>query len=185
MLLSTAAAILLIALLSYPASNPRPTADPHLFVMVGNPRVEVTQANPGPRPVAIPRDQWPMETLVETTEKPSSVRWNSDYILEIKSNTSLMLHSGQNRFEETDRPSLRLDRGGLIVKLAVVSAPIDIIVGSSRVRVAQPTVFTLSDLGPQSDGPSVKISVESGSVEATVANATMRRVGEGESMLLP
>ncbi len=184
--LCAAAALIVAALLIIPrAADPRPTADPLVWVLAGTPQVETTRIDPGPNPVAIPREQWPVETRVTTSNEPSSLRWSEDCVLDVGSGTALALRLASDRVTPKEPRSIRLKAGRLTVRLEAPAVRVDILVGASRIRAAQPAVFTLEASGPQPIGSETVLSVTRGNVELLLPDAEKRLVAAGERVSIP
>ncbi len=184
--LSAAAALIVAVFLIIPrASDPRPTADPLVWVLAGNPQVAITRVDPGPNPVFIPREEWPTETRVAISDELSSLRWGEDCVLEAGPGTTLVLRSAPDGAAPKEPRSIRLNGGRLTLRLAASADPVDILLGDSRVRAAQPAVFTLEISGPKPSGPFAALTVTRGNVELLLPDNKKRSVAAGERVLLP
>ena len=166
------AALFIIPHLSGPDATDDPrlsgldaTDDPLVWVISGNPEVEITRMRPGPNPEPIPREQWPVETQVTVSDEPGSLRWDEGCVLEAGAGTALTLRSATDRDVPIEPRSIHLKSGTLTVRLESPPDPVDIFVGDSRIRASQPTVFTLQDSGPQPFGHEVVLSVIRGDVQ--------------------
>jgi ferric-dicitrate binding protein FerR (iron transport regulator) len=182
--LSAAAAVLVAVFLVIPhKSDPQPTADPLVWVLDGNPQVEIAKVEPGPNPdqpggnpFPIPREEWPVETRVTISNNVSTLRWGEDCELRGDPGTNLAL-----RLESEGEPrSIRLNAGSLTVHLAEPAVAVDTLVGDSRIRASQPAVFTIGF----SESDSV-LSVIRGNVEVRFPDGMKRRVTPGEHVSLP
>ncbi len=179
--LSAAAALLVAAYLIIPReSDPQPTADPLVWVLAGNPQVEITRVDPGPNPVPIPREEWAVETRVTISDDVSTLRWGEDCELDAGPGTILALRPALDHDAPKEPRSIRLNAGSLTVHLAEPAVPIDILVGDSRVRASQPAVFKISI----SESDSI-LSVTRGNVELRLPDAKKRSVASGEHVSLP
>ena len=184
--LSAVAAIIVAGLFIIPRlSGPHATDDPLVWVISGNPQVEITRMRPGPNPGPIPREQWPVETRVTFSDEPGSLRWDEGCVLEAGAGTALTLRSATDRDVRIEPRSIHLKSGTLTVRLESPPVPVDIFVGDSRIRASQPTVFTLKDPGPQPFGREVVLSVIRGDVELLLPDAGRRSVTAGEHVSLP
>lgn len=175
--LSAAAAVLVTVFLVIPhKSDPQPTADPLVWVLDGNPQVEIAKVEPGPNPFPIPREEWPVETRVTISNNVSTLRWGEDCELRGDPGTNLGL-----RLESEGEPrSIRLNAGSLTVHLAEPAVAVDTLVGDSRIHASQPAVFTISF----SESDSV-LSVIRGNVEVRFPDGMKRSVTPGEHVSLP
>lgn len=189
--LSVVAALLVAVFLVIPhKSDPQPTADPLVWVLDGNPQVEIAKVEPGPNPFPIPLEEWPVETHVTIPDDASTLRWGEDCELNADVGTNLALRSERDG-DAPDGPapggaapkeprSIRLNAGSLTVHLAEPAVAVDTLVGDSRIRASQPAVFTISF----SESDSV-LSVIRGNVELWLPDGTKRSVASGEHVSLP
>ena len=194
--LSVVAALLVAVFLIMPhESDPQPTADPLVWVLAGNPQVEITRVEPGPNPSSIPREEWPVETHVTISDDASTLRWGEDCELNADVGTNLALRSERDGDapggDAPDGPapggaapkeprSIRLNVGSLTVHLAEPAVAVDTLIRDFRVRASQAAVFTISI----SESDSV-LSVIRGNVELWYPDGTKRSVASGEHVSLP
>lgn len=175
--LSAAAAVLVTVFLVVPReSEPQPTADPLVWVLDGNPQIELARVEPGPSPAPIPREQWPVETRITISSESSALRWGEDCEFRGDPGTYLAL-----RLASYEEPrSIRLKAGSLKVRLVEPAVAVDTLVGDSRIRTSQPAVFSIvvSESGSE-------LSVIRGSVEVRFPDGVKRSVTPGEDVSLP
>ncbi|MCA9174370.1 MAG: hypothetical protein KDB14_07785 [Planctomycetales bacterium] len=183
---SAAAAIIVASLFMIPRRpDAHATDDPLVWVLSGNPQVELTRVHPGPNPAPIPREQWPVETRVTVADEPGSLRWDEGCVIEAGAGTVLTLRSASTRDLTGEPRSIHLDRGTLTVRLEPPLVPVDVRAGDSRIRASKPTVFTLTDPGPQPFGHAVVLSVIRGDVELLLPDSESQTVTAGERVSIP
>lgn len=186
--LCTAACVLITFYVMSRPVNVSPTADPLLFVVLGNPRVEITQlvAQPGPTPTA--RASATNETVVGTADSHCVVRWQDDYDISLQPNTSLKLRAKTSNPHD-DEPhrsasSLRLEHGVLMLKTDTVDNPIDLWVADIKIRIESQIVMVLSYSDPDPIEPNVLLVIEKGSAMIRSPGVADRRVNAGERINL-
>ncbi|MDP6443096.1 MAG: hypothetical protein QGG36_01705 [Pirellulaceae bacterium] len=185
--LTALATILVVSFLLIPRTpdlDPRPTADPLLWVLAGNPQVELARIDPGPNPFFIPVEEWAVETRITFADGRSSLRWGDDCTLDGGPGTVLALSLADPSAPD-ERRSIRVTSGSLAVRLDAPVATVDVLIGDARVRAAEPTAFTLDSAGPQPSGRSPELAVVTGSVEILRPDNTKRKVAAGERVSIP
>jgi hypothetical protein len=186
--LCAAASVIIAAyVVSLPVS-PSPTSDPFLFVLTGNPRItqEWIDMQPGaaPFPVATLTPQ----TIVETLDTPSSVRWDDNCFIELEPKTLLTLRPAPKHAEANGDgavASIQLDQGGVTVRRASIADSVYLYIDGTRILIASPVTLKLSLTNREALEPIAKLTVLSGTVLVSELDLEDRQIAAGETISLP